>query len=327
MFKRKHKTNKPTRSTSLGPRQQIGVRRTLPVDRYYSSASSYRRSANADRPRRPGIDNTQSSISDIKRLSAHTAGQIFATGLRWSGIIAIIVIVIFNLVLSTVGVKVTPPQSENLYRQDKDYVNVANDVFKSSLLHKTKATFDSSSYENSLKQSLPEIETATAVVPLVGLKLQVGLQIASPLARLQTDTVSQGVIASNGMLVLKQDSTSIASKYSQLPLMRLEPVVSLTPGQLILTTEETELVVLLKSEFDGSSPGRPALESIVYSVAKRELTARFSGVQYAVKCTTAERDARSQVGAALATIDQLGEQGKLPQEYIDVRVNGRVFVK
>jgi len=315
MFKRNPK-NKPN--------QQISMRRTLPVDRYYSSMPA-RRQIDGDRPRRPTLEGK--SLRDIERRPAFTLRELLAIILRWSGMLAILLVIVFNLVLSGVGVKVTPQQSQNLYRQDKDYVSISNSVFESSVFYRSKVTFNSDSFEKSLKQQLPEVEVATAVVPLVGLKLQVGLHIAQPLARVQFNATSQGVIAENGVIVLKGNLADISSKYSDLPLLRLEPNVSLEAGQSLLTSQEVQLLSLLKTEFNGSSVSRPKLESMMYGVEKRELTARFEGVPYFVRCTTAERDAQTQVGAALATLSQLQEQGKAPSEYIDVRVSGRVYVK
>lgn len=303
------------------------MRRTLPIDRYYSSMSrtSIRPSA-PGRPRRSsGADGVK--LEQIARMPAHTFSQLLAMGLRWSGLMAIALVIIFNLVLSGVGVKVSPQQTKNLYRDDKTYVTAAQDVFSSSLLHRTKLTLDSKSVEDSLKKRLPEVENATAVVPLVGLRLQVGLRIAEPLVRVQINSTTQGVIAENGVLVLSDDITKTTSKYSNLPLLDIEPAVGSSVGQSLLTSSEVELLTLLKTEFDGSSAKRPKLDTISYAVTKREITARFNAATYYLKCTTAERDAKTQVGSALATIAQLEEQGTPPTEYIDVRVSGRVFDK
>ena len=89
---------------------------------------------------------------------------------------------------------------------------------------------------------------------------------------------------------------------------------------------ETELIQTLRNEFDGSSSIRPQVNSILFDVEKREMQVRFNKASYFARVTP-ERDSREQVGALVATIAQLDEDNDTPNEYIDVRVEGRVFVK
>lgn len=329
MFKKKTKT-------TTKPNQRIITQRTLPVDRYYSSMSA-RRAAQGDRGNRIYQSQSQSrtraqgdraaDIAAIARRPAHTFSQLVAGGLRWAGFVAIVIVILFNIVLSGVGVKVSPQQLENVYRKDEDYVAAVNTVFSSSAFHRTKATFDSKSFEETLQRTLPEVTTATAVVPAVGLKLQVGLKIARPLCRVQLDTTRQGIVAENGVIVFEGPPEKIASIFSELKLLRVEPAVSLKTGDALLTTQEVDLVRRVNAEFDGSSNDRPAVSEMTYEVTKRGMTARFEDAAYYIRFTTVDRDAPTQVGAALATLRQLLEQGGAPKEYIDVRVSGRVFVK
>ena len=84
--------------------------------------------------------------------------------------------------------------------------------------------------------------------------------------------------------------------------------------------------MLLISEFDGSTTYRHKVKSIEFDVQKREIRVRFEGVGYYAKLTP-ERESRVQVGALVSALRSTGEQGSLPTEYIDVRVDDRVFVK
>lgn len=312
------------RKTKNTPSQRIATRRTLPVDRYYSSMST-RRASDPRQSRR--MSDSNQNIASITRRPARTAKELFGVGLRWAGFVGIFIVVITNILLNDVGVKIAPQSAQNLYRNDDEYVSQVSSAFSGSVFYRTKATFDSDAFETSLRQMMPEIDVATAVVPLVGHKLQVGLLIAQPLSRVQLSPTRQGILADNGVIVQENTPEIISSKYSELPLLKLEPSVSLSAGEVLLTSGEVELIKLLKLEFDGSDKNRPLLNGMTYAVTKRELSARFDDAPFYTRFTTVDKDARTQVGAAIATIRQMQEQGTIPQEYIDARVSGRVFVK
>lgn len=313
------------KKTKTSARQQVTMRRSLPVDRYYSSSSPARRSLGDNAPRREFGERRQ---SDIARKPAYSFSQIVSLAAHWAGALGIVLVVLLNLIMNSTGVKIVPTGSENIYRDDQVYTSEVNRAFSESVFNRSKVTFDSKRFEGLLRQKMPEIEAATAVVPLVGLKLQVGLRISPPLVRAQIGPASQGVIAENGALAFSDTTSGVSSKYSDLPLLRFEPMISAPdPGTLLITSEESQLIALLKNELDGSESARPKIESLTYAVSKREITIKCKGVQFSMRFTTADREVRSQVGTAIATLKQLQEQGKLPSEYIDVRVSGRVFVK
>ncbi len=321
MFRR----NKKEKQTKLQNRG-VTTRRSLPVDRYYSSSVS--------RPQLGGVDPAHSgrrSSSDKKRVRLprvrRPASKIFSELAHWSSVIGILVVLVVNGTLGSVGIKVTTHgQSMPEFRSEQEYRAVVDSAFRSSLFYKTKATFRSADFESELLKQFPEADRVVAVVPLVGTKLQVGIELAKPLLRVERGGVRQGVIGENGTLLLEEDITRVAGTYSALPLLKLEPQVSFSPGEQALTSQEVELIRLLQKEFDGSESHRPSVASLRYHIQKRELEVTFEGAPYKAKLTSA-REARVQVGALVASVEKLAEQGTLPSGYIDVRADGRVFTK
>lgn len=185
---------------------------------------------------------------------------------------------------------------------------------------------NSSSFETKIKTMFPEVESAVVVTPLAGRRLQVGLELEKPLARLnQALSNSQAVLSYSGTVVLEDDATLINEKFAQIPSISI-PNITYSVGDQILTSSEAGLIRLLINEFDGSTPYRHKVKSIEFDVQKREIRVRFESVSYFAKLTP-ERESRVQVGALVSALKSMTEQSSLPTEYIDVRVDDRVFVK
>jgi hypothetical protein len=68
------------------------------------------------------------------------------------------------------------------------------------------------------------------------------------------------------------------------------------------------------------------VQSLEFDVKKREIKVRFKNETYYAKVTP-EEEGRLQVGALHKTIQELKEQRTPAAEYIDVRVQDRVFVR
>lgn len=317
---RKKKT--PTRKPTLSYESR---RRSLPVDRYYSPSN----------PRTQG--DVTSRLSD--RFSDRNSGkiasranvkQLFSVLLRRAGFVALFLVITLNVFLGGTSVVVEPGVKDGVeyqYQEDEAYTRAVNSVYDSSIFNRLKLTVKPSTFEKQLALKLPELSNSAVVVPLVGLRLHVGLKLSDPLVRVQLTERQQGVIGKNGSLIYSDESIRMVDIYKDLPVMKLEPLASSTkPGSQLLTTDEVSLLLLLETELDGTEVYRPEIASIHYQVQRRELQVKLKGVSYFVKLTS-ERDIRSQVGALIASLKDLHIKGQLPTQYIDVRVEGRVFIQ
>lgn len=307
---------KRTKKNKRDVNSNIPARRSLPVDRYYSSSSRQRTNL-TETKRSPG----KGTVGN----SGAPSLKIFNKILQWGSIFSIVAVLLLNVALRDVGVKVQQFEDSESFRSNAEYVESIQSVFNSSVFNKTKFSFNSLAFENKVRETLPEVVKATAVVPIAGTRLQVGLEISEPLMRVQLSNLRQGVIGDNGLLLYESNSTDILSKFSELPLLQIEPTVTSSAGSQLLTSVETELLSLLIAEFDGTGTYRHTLDAITYNIEKREFRVDFNSASYFAKLTS-ERDPRLQVGALLASLTDLAEKGQLPSQYIDVRVDGRIFV-
>jgi hypothetical protein len=238
-------------------------------------------------------------------------------------LLAIIGLLIVNVSLSGVSVRVKG--STYAYRTNDQYQAIVGEILASRPVFRTKATLSSSSLEEEIKKQLPEVETATAIIPLAGRRLQVLLDVSSPLVRLQTGTNKLAVVSASGVVTNEDSSEVINSTFAELPSLSM---VGITPkvGAQLLTQDESALIKLLSQEFDGSDETRPNVQSLEFDVKKREIKVRFKNETYYAKVTP-EEEGRLQVGALHKTIQELKEQRTPAAEYIDVRVQDRVFVR
>jgi len=241
-------------------------------------------------------------------------------------IILIVFLIALNTTISGVSIKIQGGE-EYSYRSNEDYTSITKSILNQSVFHKNKLTISSTDFEGRVMAAFPEVTSVSSIVPLAGRVLNVGMKLDSPMLRMTIDGQRQGIVGESGRLVLIADSESILNDYSALPNIVLEPKVSFDEGDLILTTQERGLITLLISEFDGlTAEYKPKLTSLRFRVDKREIQANFKGKLFYAKLTP-EVDAKLQVGALVATLKQLAEQGSEPTEYLDVRVEERVYVK
>ncbi len=290
---------------------------SAPIMRYYRPAAGVKNQRT--------IDKTKSK-NNFRSTPESSRTSIFGLIYRWFGIIVIIFLVVANTTLSDAIVKMNGDNQTNMYRPLEEYSEGINSIFKSSVKNRSKFTLNSTTFEAKIKNEFPEVKGAVVVTPLAGRRLQVGLVLEQPLARLnQSLSNSQAVLSESGTVVLEDDATVINEQFAKIPSLSI-PNINYSVGDQILTSSEADLIKLLVSEFDSSDPYRHKVKSIEFDVQKREIRVRFDGAGYFAKLTP-ERESRAQVGALVSALKSLSERGEMPSEYIDVRVDDRVFVK
>jgi hypothetical protein len=110
----------------------------------------------------------------------------------------------------------------------------------------------------------------------------------------------------------------------------LERQEKFTVGARVLTLNEVQLIRLIESEFAEytlSDTPNTALATADYSlsIARGRLEVSFEKVPYYARFNTFG-NSEEQVGKLKATLAKLSREGTLPATYVDLRVEGRVFV-
>jgi hypothetical protein len=309
-FLRSKKPKTTARDVSLGGSKAPVVRYYRPSQQRYDETRQNRAGDRGDKEARSG--------NDYVSVFWHTV-------FRWGGFALILFLFFANLTLAKPVVGISS-DNKGSFRSLEQYSAGAQELFDEKLQNRSKLTVSSSEIEAAMKQKFPEIAHATVVIPLAGRELQVLLELSEPFARLQLAGNKQAVLSMDGR-VLDIDEAQKAAQSAFSDLINISmTAVSAEAGQQIITTDEMKLMNLLQLEFDGSAPERPKLASIEYDVQKREMRARFDATRFYAKLTP-EREARVQAGSLVATIRSMLAQNKPVTDYIDVRVEERVFVK
>lgn len=110
---------------------------------------------------------------------------------------------------------------------------------------------------------------------------------------------------------------------SGVPLIQDKSGIEIKLGQQVLPSTTVQFV---KQTYDQLAATQLKASGFVLPVSINELDIYIEGLPYFIKTDTSG-DARLQIGSFLATKNHLEKQGIAPKEYIDVRVEEKVFYK
>ena len=227
----------------------------------------------------------------------------------------VIGLVVFNFLVTS------PPRiniDDSSYRAQQTYESAVREEF-ADLRGKSKITLNTQKVADNLKQRFPEISKVTIGVPLVGSTVTVNIEVAKPVLKL----VSGGgvyVINTSGVASGLADDLPAAGN---LPLVLDESGFSVSVGQPVL---EAASVNFIKSLSEQLKMANVPIASLTLPPRAKELDLRTSDQPYYVKFYLGG-DAAAQIGQYLATRQQFANDGTIPSQYLDVRVQGKAFYK
>jgi hypothetical protein len=184
---------------------------------------------------------------------------------------------------------------------------------------KTKLSLNTQKVAESLKRRFPEISKVTINIPLVGLSARVQIEIAEPVLKLSSGGQTY-VINTNGV------ASGLASQLndtSGLPEVVDESGFEIQLGQPVLDAGSVGFIEALNGHLKKANI---TPTSMTLPTKARELDLRTADQPYFVKFYLGGEPA-TQVGQYLATRQQFARDSITPAEYLDVRVQGKVFYK
>lgn len=294
-------------------RRRVRQGGTTPAFSYYTSRNTEPTTENRAPVRRGQIETPEQPKS--KRASRTWIAKVPF----WIFVAIIIVCVVKLLTLSNDPkvIIVGGNQADSSYmRPASAYESAAQKLLTSSVVNRSKLTIDTSAVSSALLREFPELLEVSVTVPLVSSRPVVYVQPAKPALILRS---------LHGDYALNNEGVAL-SQASSLPSGALLAVdqSGLVPhlGKQILSGDTVTFVQAVAYQF---SAAHVSLNTFVLpSGAPYEIDARLEGKPYAIRFNL-EEDARIQSGAAIATVQQLGNT--IPSSYIDVRVPGRVYYK
>lgn len=300
-------------------RLKRGRRRAKPVAGRSLSTNSYYRPVSdksLERSRKKDEARSGSFVPNIKKSS-----KSLLTGFGTAKVVnGLIVAVFVFLAVSATTLSAVPhlklEAEVNLFRDRQEYSFKAHQILGSNFLYRSKLFFRSSEYEARMRQEFPEIEDIEAIVPLVGRDLNVMVSLSRPLAKVFNGQDS-GIVDSNGLLTAINSSEAVPDPLIKMVLGAEQD--NFQVGSRLLTESEISLLKLLVAN-------NIRVKEVLFHIDIGQFEVSLIDAAYKIRLST-HADPAEQVGAFRATISQLTKTNQLPQEYIDVRVPGRVFVK
>ena len=208
--------------------------------------------------------------------------------------------------------------SSEVYHQRTSYQAAAQRELK-KFKNRNKVTFDQSSLVDSMKRQYPEIRIVSIELPLFGQKPKISLDIAPPTFILASGK-QKFIVDKQGTAVTEaQDLPQVKN----LPLLSDESGFKARRGQQVLNTAQVDFINTVIAQCRQAKVG---LSSLVLPPRAQELDLRLQGADYYVKFYFGG-DPTLQIGQFLAARHQFEQSGMQPSEYLDVRVNGKVYYK
>lgn len=215
---------------------------------------------------------------------------------------------------------VATENGKSLQRPVEVYAEATAAAMGDSVFNKSKFTFNSQQVASKLRQQFPEVASVIVSVPIVGKRPVVSLAISSPVLVLATNSGAYYVSDSGTPLVKVSD---VAKPLENIMTVSDESGLPVTPGTQVLPTET---VTYIRDVIWQLQATQTQTQSITLPADANELQLRLVNQPYVVRLNTT-LDPRVSVGTFLAVKSRLEGSGTIPKEYIDVRVEERVYYK
>ncbi|MCA9342636.1 hypothetical protein KC950_01325 [Candidatus Saccharibacteria bacterium] len=206
-------------------------------------------------------------------------------------------------------------------RNHEDYDKVVQDFVNSSILNHSKITFDNQGLTEGLKGTFPEIQTVETSTNIFSNTLSVKVGITQPVFALETPN-KIAVVGENGVTLSvwdKQEFNDIGALKRVIDLSGIEP----EPGKPAFPREQTLFVAIINEQLQKQNL---EVESLTVTTSPYDLHVKLSGKNYYVKFNVLE-DPKQQAGTLVAFINNEESRGAVVNEYVDVRVEERLFYR
>jgi hypothetical protein len=207
-----------------------------------------------------------------------------------------------------------------LQRPTKVYEEYISKQLDSSIMNKSKLTFDSQSITEGLQKQFPEVANAIVTIPVVGHRPVVHIAVSSPAFILGSSSGAYYISADGKPLVRVSE---VANPLSNMITVTDETNLPITIGKQILPTDTVSFITAVIKELQATNT---PIQSITLPLEANELQVRIVNQPYMVRYNTLG-DARIETGTFLAVKKRLEGSGDKPKEYIDVRVEERAYYK
>lgn len=270
----------------------------------------------------------QSPVADRPTRTATSGGgtvRKFTSKERLPAVLALVVLVASALYMTTLSANAKvvidgPGDDFKVLRPVATYQDAANDLLGGSILNKSKLTLNTTGLQTELQKKFPELSDVSVVLPLTGHRPIVQAISEKP-ALLLASKQGVFVVGSSGRVLMK--ATDLNGGLPDIPNVRDEAELSIEPGKGGLAEQDVTFITTLHQQFKAKDI---EVSSMTLPTLASELHVRITGQPYYIKFNL-QSDARIAAGQYFALKKKLESDKITPAEYVDSRVEERIYYK
>lgn len=299
------KFKKPPKVDNAGRQRPVVNGPKAPVYSYHSRPS-------------PNTESDRQDVNQPRNAATKPARRPLSF---WLVAAAILFLAVAGLIVlqPTPTVTVLASDAPALHSND-DYAQALAEQITGNPLYRIKPLINKPALIAGLQSRYPEVQQASVETPLLG-SIKLSVTVAPALLVLSSSN-GAFVVTEQGRAAERIEATDKAL-VAGLPLVQDDSGIVINRGQQVLTRSATQFIATVQAHM--------VSQDIVverYSLPNNsgELQAKIAGRPYYARFNT-QADARQQVGALLAISEKLATDGVGVKEYIDLRVDERVYYR
>lgn len=259
-------------------------------------------------------------VDNVKNRQRRGHKHLIVTKARLVPSVVAVGVVLFSIVFNTT--LTTKPLlkfagEQSPYRTIDGYTEGVQKILGNAVWNRNKLTVNTHTTEAEILRTFPELDAVNVALPVVGRRPTVTAHVRMPSIILSTLT-NAFILDASGKIVADARQL-VSSQRDKLQVIEDKSGLVLRPGNQALTAQTVAFILNVQVQLMDK---KLAIAQMTLPIVPNEVDVRIKDQAYYIK-TDSTGDARIQVGAYLAA----KESGIEPSEYMDVRVEEKVFYK
>lgn len=300
------------------------LRREPPKSTSRSAVFSYyaKSSGDSSRSSRLRLPTEERRLKATETIRLHDKRDILLKNIPLLLALGIILIgIIYNTTLSAnPQVIVNSVTDEQTFLRDKSvYQNALEEEFSRSWLSRSKITIDTQTIADNMTARFPELADVSVTLPLLGTRPVVQVEATRP-ALILTSASSAYVLDQRGIVLM--DARELKNPDKLLPVVD-ESGLTIEKGKPALTAGQVAYILELQRQLVAKNI---AIKEVVLPAEAQQVNVYLKDKKYYGKFLFLT-DSRVAAGGFIALQKDLQKKGITPKEYIDARLEGRLYYK
>lgn len=213
--------------------------------------------------------------------------------------------------------------SPSILRSNEEYQKGVASIMSDSMWNSSKLTIDTNKVAQQIKEKYTEIGEVAVTIPLLGKRPVVQISPATPLLSI-TSRSGTYAVSEEGRVLLSASELDDTVKDSLIKVTDSLDI-NVKQGEYILPRGTISFIKEVKAQLNKKGQN---IENITLPAIANEVHIKIEGQPFIIKFNL-QNDVKQQVGSYFAVIESLSKNSQTApaKEYIDVRVDGRVYYK